>query len=239
MLASASMGGALIASRGWAAQPCPPPQVSLSGGTSATTNCVITSGRSYSTNFSLTESTISEGGVWSHLASSWQRVQTSGRRAHAAAYTEAYDDAYALLGGFPPNVQVEATIYKNGSPSYEVELLLRAADTSNSVRGYECLLNVAGGGVQLVRWNGPLGNFTEFGNVYAAPAAVTGDKIRARIVGNFIQFWHIPASTGTARLIADGTDSTFNEGQPGLSFYVHTPVNRTDVGVSDYSVISV
>jgi hypothetical protein len=240
ILASAGVAGAMIPGLSRAAQPCPPPQISLSGGTTATTSCTITTGRSYSTSFDLAESSISEGGAWSHLAAGWKSIRTTGGRAHATAYTDSYDDAYAILSGFPPNVQSEATIYKNG-PGYETELLLRMAHTSSSVRGYECLFNVNGGGVAIVRWNGPRGDFTFLRlSVYGgSPVAVTGDKIRARIVGSLIRLWHIPVKTGVPVLLAEATDSTFADGQPGIAFYAHSPVVLTDYGFSDYSVISV
>ena len=230
----------MVPGLGWAAQPCPPPQVSVSGGTSVTTNCTITTGRSYSTSFPLVENPISEGGAWSHAATAWKTIRTTGGRAHAVAYTDAYDDAYAILSGFPPNVQAEATIYKNG-PGYETELLLRMAHTANSVRGYECLFNVDGRGVALVRWNGPRGDFTFLRlSVYAgSPVAVTGDKIRASIVGSLIRLWHIPVKTGIPALIAAASDSTFADGQPGIAFYAHAPVVLTDFGFSDYSVVSI
>lgn len=231
------MAGVVLPRFGRAAEPCPPPQVSVSGGTSATTNCTITTGRSYSTSFALTENPISEGGVWSKAATSWKNVRTTGGRAHGSAYTDNYDDAYAILSGFPPNVQAEATIYKNG-PGYETELLLRMAHTATTVRGYECLFNV-GGGVDIVRWNGPLGSWTSIGTTYSNPVAVTGDKIRARIVGSTIQLWHIPVNTGIPVLIAAASDSTFADGQPGIAFYAHAPVVLTDYGFSDYSVVSV
>lgn len=241
MLASASMAGTMLPGLGWAAQPCPPPQVSLSGGTSVTTDCNFTSGgRSYSTSFNLSENPISEGGAWSHAATAWKTIRTTGGRAHAVAYTDQYDDAYAILSGFPPNVQAEATIYKNG-PGYETELLFRMAHTSNSVRGYECLFNVDGAGMTLVRWNGPRGDFTFLRlSVYGgSPVAVTGDKIRGSMVGSLLRLWFIPIKTGIPVLIAQANDSTFADGQPGIAFYAHAPVVLTDFGFSDYSVVSI
>jgi len=234
------MAGVVLPGLGRAAQPCPPPQVSVSGGTSATTNCTITTGRSYSTNFDLTENPLSEAGTWSSIATPWKRIRTTGGRAHSTAYTDNYDDAYAILSGFPPNVQAEATIYK-ASPGHEVELLFRAAHTSNSVRGYEVLINVNGGGIDIVRWNGPLGSFTPLPiRTYASsPVLVTGDKIRGRIVGNFIQVWWIPLSTGIPRLLMDATDNTWTDGQPGIAMYAHSPTVLTDYGFSDYSVVSI
>ena len=89
--------------------------------------------------FDLTENPISEGGAWSSIASPWKKVRTTGGIACPAAYTDIYDDAYAILSGFPPNVEVEATIYMNG-PGHEVEILLRVLIPPRLVRGYECLL---------------------------------------------------------------------------------------------------
>ena len=43
-------------------KPCPPPQISVSGGNSATTSCAVAPGANYPTNFPATENPLSEGG---------------------------------------------------------------------------------------------------------------------------------------------------------------------------------
>src|SRR6185437_8533398 len=70
---SAGATGLVIPALGRGATPCPPPQMSVAGGSTVTTNC----GKSYSTNFPGTEDPISENGAWVHLGEYWSVVQTS------------------------------------------------------------------------------------------------------------------------------------------------------------------
>ncbi len=157
------MAGTLFPGLAWAAEPCPPPRVSVSGGSSVATACEMTAGRRYSTNFNLTENPISEGGVWFNNGLLWTKVRTANGLAFGTnGPRNTYDDSYAYLSGFGPNQQGEAVIYVSpslvGDP-HEVELLLRWADSTHIARGYECLFNHHGG-VQIVRWNGPFGNYS-------------------------------------------------------------------------------
>jgi hypothetical protein len=195
---------------------------------------------SYTTSFDGTENPLSESGAWTKTATAWQAIETASGRAYASAYTESYDDAYSLLSGFPADVQAEATIYKNGTFAYECELLFRMAQTTTTVRGYECLFNVDGN-KQVVRWNGAQGNFTSLSGTAhnSMPALVTGDKVRARIVGSTIDTYYIPISTGIAVPLATYIDTTYTDGQPGIAFYVHSPVTKADCGFSDYTVNAV
>src|SRR5262245_48666287 len=102
VLGSASMAGAMF-SVGRAAQPCPPPQVNVSGGTSATTNCTITTGSTYATDFSSNENPISENGRWVNgkaVGLGWNNVQTAVGNAFAAAFVgnpSRYNDPIAHL----------------------------------------------------------------------------------------------------------------------------------------------
>ena len=83
-------------------------------------------------------------------------------------------------------------------------------------RGYECLFHF-NGQVQLMRWNGPFGDFIEMPNATgrksAGRALVSGDVIKATIDG-----------TNTIRAFLNGvhlstvTDSTWLTGQPGIGF---------------------
>ena len=87
-----------------AAQPCPPPLVTVSGGTSATTNCPAATGSSYSTTFSSKEKPINEGGMWVNGKSTggkWNDVQTIVGRAYGTALmdVERYADNVAHLAG--------------------------------------------------------------------------------------------------------------------------------------------
>ena len=152
---------------------------------------------------------------------------------------DSYDDSYALLsGGFGPDQTIEAVVYRNQSLSpgetHEVELLLRFSDDSGNARGYECLFNYYGG-MQIVRWNGPFGSFTVLsttGPSYLGRPLVTGDVIKATIVGNVITTY------ANGILMAQATDSTFTNGQPGMSFFVRPSGSPLLLGLTSYSVTS-
>ena len=238
VFASASLAAIALPGAARAAKPCPPPQVSLSGGSSASTTCpTVTGVRSFSTSFDVAESPISENGAWVHRATAWKTVRTTGGHAGPADNVGAhFDDCYAHVTGFPPNQQVEATIYKSGEMGGETELLLRVTDTGTSVSCYECLFNV-GGSVDIVRWNGPLDDFTYIGNVIFTPFPFDGDKIRARIVGQSIEFYYIPKGTSTPQLMATATDNSsgkLTSGDPGIGFFQRSP-GSLDFGFKDFS----
>ncbi len=103
----------------------------------------------YTSNFDLTEDSISEGGVWRRASN----VGTNVRTANGIAFgtngsTDTYDDSYALLSGFGPDQQAQAVVFRSPSlvstdTTHEMELLLRFSDDADNARGYECLFNYA------------------------------------------------------------------------------------------------
>ena len=232
------MAGALIPGLAWAAEPCPPPRVSLSGGTSVATTCDITTGRRYSTNFNLTENPISEGGVWFNTGQLWTKVRTANGLAFGTnGARNTYDDSYAYLSGFGSNQQGEAVVHVSpnlvGDP-HEIELLLRWADSAQSARGYECLFNHLGG-VQIVRWNGPFGNFSVLsgsGPHNLGRKLVSGDVVKATVIGNTITAYINGA------LIYRVTDSTWTNGQPGIGFFKRTAGLNSDLAITSYTATS-
>lgn len=238
VLGSASVAGVMIPGVAWAAEPCPPPQVSLSGGTSVATTCALTTGRRYSTNFDLTENPISEGGVWFNTGQLWTKVRTANGLAFGTnGARDSYDDSYAYLSGFAPNQEGQAVVFVDsnltGDP-HELELLLRWADAAQTARGYECLFNFQGG-VQIVRWNGPFGDFTVLptsGPNYLGRNLVSGDVVKASIVGNTITTYINGA------LMSRATDSTWADGQPGIAFFKRTAGLNSDLAITSYTAIS-
>jgi hypothetical protein len=215
------------------------------GSASQSTGVTVTgtSPPSYATNFDLTESPISEGGAWRHANNVWMNDNTANGIAFGTnGALNTYDDSYALLSGFGPDQQAQAVVFRSPSlvttgTTHEIELLLRFADDTNSVRGYECLFNY-GGGIEIVRWNGALGDFTSLpitggaGNL--GRDLVSGDVVRATIVGNVISAY----VNGVLR--AQATDSTFATGQPGIGFFTR-PAGVSDnpnFGMTSYSVTS-
>jgi len=190
---------------------------------------------SYTTTFPLTENPISEGGVWSHTPNQWTAVRTSGGNAFGTnGITDTYDDSYALLSGFPNDVEATCTLFRNPSGTFtvthEVCLFMRGADTSNSIRGYEFLFAYFGE-FQLMRWNGPFGDFTNLvTNGGIGRAFITGDVFRARVQGNVLTAWVNNIQ------IAQVTDTTYPSGQPGINFFLRPGGNGANFAMQDYSV---
>jgi hypothetical protein len=227
---------ALVLSAARAQTPCPPPQLSIDGGSSTTTTCASAS---YSTNFDIAENPLSEDGRWRRADNAWTNVQTFGGVAFGTnGITNGYDDSYALLSGFGPDQTAEATVFRDASltPSvtHEVELLLRASDDANNARGYECLFNFAGG-IEIVRWNGAIGDYTYLSVLDARglgrPLA-TGDVIKATIAGNTIRVYINGTEMGRA------VDSALATGQPGISFFIRPGGYNRLLGLTSYSVTS-
>jgi hypothetical protein len=191
----------------------------------------------FSTNFDLTEAPISESGAWHRANNPWTNVNTgSGIAFGTNGAANTYDDSYALLSGFGPNQQASAVVARSASlntaVNHEMELLLRFSDSATTARGYECLFN-AGGAVDIVRWNGTLGDFTSLqltaGALGLGRDLVSGDVIKATIVGNVISTYV------NGVLMAQGTDSTYSTGQPGIGFFTRPGGNTANFGMTSYT----
>jgi hypothetical protein len=162
------------------------------------------------------EDPLSEGGAWSNNGLDWARVaKTDGMAAGTQNGNNGYDDSYATLSGFPPNQSARAVVQiKDGidlSCTHEVELHLRWSDAPNLARGYEVGLGL-GRYVGIVRWNGPIGDFTELAFLWI-PQVKDGDVFRATAVGNVITAY----LNGVPLLQV--TDSTYSAGNPGIGFF--------------------
>ena len=108
----------------------------------------------YTTNFPLTESPISEGGNWINGGTTgldWGNVHTTGGTAEGVGpASAAYSDPTAVLAGsWGPNQTVTATVYSNGvedkpAQGYdkEVEIRLRTSISAHSITGYEKINNI-------------------------------------------------------------------------------------------------
>jgi chitodextrinase len=197
------------------------------------------SGATYSTNFDLNENPISEGGVWRRAPNQWTNVQTVGGVAFGTnGITNGYDDSYALLSGFGPNQTASAVVFADPTlspgPAHEVELLLRFSDDANNARGYECLFNMDGH-VQLVRWKGVQGDvefivLSEWRSL--GRRLVTGDTVKASIIGNEIRLYINDMLMGRA------VDSAVQTGQPGISFFIRPGGSQRYLGLTSYTVTS-
>jgi hypothetical protein len=224
--------------------------------------------RTYATNFALEENPISESGVWQHRGASWATVRTF---AHHAVGSQTgsggYDDAYAYLSGFGPDQTAQATLWKDpaiGNDSitckilrrlgqqrendcaapgtHEVELLLHWADSANSARGYECNLSWDGKYAEIVRWNGPLGDFTYITQQRTFKDGImppnNGDLFKATISGSTINVYLNKNDGLGDQLIVTGTDPTYTDGAPGMGFFIQGSVDPTQFGFASFGASS-
>jgi hypothetical protein len=212
------------------------------GGTDSTLPTATTgapSTHNYSTYFDLTENPISEGAAWRRASNAWTNVRTANGIAFGTNGTaNTYDDSYALLSGFGPDQQAEAVVFRSptlkSGITHEVELLLRFSDDAYNARGYECLFSYDGG-VQIVRWNGALGDFTVLPTSGAGKFGrelVSGDVTKATIVGKVISTY----INGVLR--AQTIDSNFASGQPGIGFFTRPGGNSENFGMTSYTASS-
>ena len=178
----------------------------------------------YSTTFPLSENPISEGGNWLNgkaNGTNWNNcVTTAGFAFGTQPGTNNYDDSIcALTGTWGTNQTASITVKINGTNTAqfeEAEVHLNTTITADSITGYEINCSVVSGNpyVQIVRWNGPLGNFTFLdGREYAC---ANGDVLMATRSGSTITAY----KNGTA--LFSVTDSTYTGGAPGMGFYIQT-----------------
>lgn len=164
----------------------------------------------------------------------WNDMQsggpTDGVRRCFAAVNSGNDSNMCARGGrhvIPNDHEVVSTIYRDPAytpaDSHEVLLLLRWNITANFTRGYEILIPITNGG-QIVRWNGVINDFTVLPGVTGpgCPAPVTGDIVRAKIVGSVITVFYTPISTGIEGQVMTVTDSTWAGGNPGAGNFSRT-----------------
>ena len=105
--------------------------------------------------------------------------------------------------------------------------------TRNSITGYElnCSVLPAGPYLTLVRWNGPLNNFTYL--VRNATTCVNGDALKLTAVGNTFTVYK------NGGQVLQGTDATFQKGSPGVGFYNSVDTNSSRIGLSNFSASNV
>jgi len=213
------------------ATPCPPPQDSVSGGSTVTTNCPAGASNGYSTNFGLTENPISEGGKWvagKTAGLDWNNPQTVTGEVYASVLSGAsgsrYDDSIAHLSTafqtLNANQFAQGTVYRASgySASHEIELLLRFSIGAHDAHGYEILWGVSGY-IAVVRWNGSSGNYTAIYDPGAGsiPVPQDGDVLRAEISGTVVT---VKRNGGiVARVDVSSAGNVWSSGQPGIGFW--------------------
>jgi hypothetical protein len=199
----------------------------------------------YTTNFPLTENPMSEGGRWMEgktVGIDWGNISTTPGLAIGTAGPKRFADATALLTGtWGPTQTAEAVVSKKSVFHYpEVSLRLRSAMSAHNCSGYEISNSLKSDDTAyliIVRWNGPLADFTylvqDHGKQYGV---TTGDVVKATIVGNVITAY----KNGVK--LAQVTDNTYPEGNPGMGFnegkngdYGMTRFTATDAPITTQS----
>ena len=176
-------------------------------------------GRSYTTVFPAVESPVSEEGAWLTGAKDgldWGDISTTQGKTHPHPGPARYADATALLAGtWGPDQSAEGKVWIGDPYNYpEVELRLRSTLSAHVCNGYEITFSLAPNAYLLiVRWNGPLGDYTILSNPSGSQyQAKAGDIVRASIVGHVITAYKNGVMKGQA------TDSVYASGKPGMGF---------------------
>ena len=199
--------------------------------------------RMYSTDFRADESAISEGGLWINgraVGLDWKDVSTRSGLAFGndPSGHPHYDDPTAILNGvWLPDQSVQAkvhTVNQNSDHIYEeVEIRLRTTISSHRNSGYEINFRCTHDGtqyVEIVRWNGRLGDFTYLRRVNGGPGLHDGDVVRASIIGSVITAFI------NENQVAQATDTTFTQGKPGMGFYLDGKAGlNADYGFTSFS----
>jgi hypothetical protein len=204
-----------------------------------------TGGRVYATNFALDENPISEKGNWingQHVGQAWSDVKTTAGHAigtQSGAGQRGYDDSTALLTGpWGADQTVTATVHSvnqvSGGIFEEVEIRLRSSLSINHNSGYEILFRAFKGAdsyTQIVRWNGPLNDFTYLDSRSGEQWGVTeGDVVKASIIGNVITVYINDVQ------VLQTTDDTYSSGSPGMGFFLSGPSGlNSDYGFTRFS----
>jgi hypothetical protein len=213
----------------------------------------------YTTNFPLTENPISEGGKWiggqSAGGNLWGNAQTTPGLAFGVSEPTQYGDPTAILTGSWGQTQTAAAVVKiNVRPTgccHEVEVHLRSTISTHNINGYEVLCPVhsnPGYGFQVVRWNGPNGDFVYLpctGSLCSvAHQCVNGDVIKATasgtnpvtIVVNLNGSDVVTATdNGSAYNGPGGAAGPWTSGNPGIGFYDSQDNNWNYFGFSSFT----
>jgi hypothetical protein len=177
--------------------------------------------KTYTTNFPQKEDPISEGGRWTGgktVGIDWGNVSTTPGYAIGTAGPKRFADSVALLTGtWGPNQTAEAVVKKvsvHGWP--EVSLRLRSSLSLHDCSGYEISNSLRSDDTAyliIVRWNGPLADFSYLVQAKGKQYGVTtGDVVKATIVGNVITAYKNGVQLAQVR------DNTYLNGQPGFGF---------------------
>jgi hypothetical protein len=196
----------------------------------------------YSTAFPVAENPLRESGRWvvgKTDGRDWNDPKTVAGHAVASVLSgnpNRYNDSIAhLAAAFAPNQFAQGTVYRqpgyDPAPSkHEVELLLRFDITMGTARGYEILWGISGY-LAVVRWNGPLGDYTpllDTGDPGIGPP-IDGDLLRAEVVGNSVTVWKNGTQVASVNLGSAG-GVIWADGHPGLGLWPVDQANPEGLG---------
>jgi hypothetical protein len=185
---------------------------------------------SYETTFDTAENSLSEGGRWRGgrtVGLDWADVRSAralafGTQSGINRGKQRYDDSTALLSGqWAPDQSATAVVHSvdpTGSIYEEVELRLRSSLAPHCANGYEVLFRCSKGPkayTQIVRWNGPLGEFTHLAIADGPEYGVAdGDVVKATVVGDVI------TAFVNGRKVLEARDIAYTSGSPGIGFFL-------------------
>jgi len=149
-----------------------------------------------------------------------------------------YDDPTAVLAGeWGPDQHGKGVVYsKNPTAEYyqEVQIRLRSTMEPHSCTGYEVFfrcLKTDEGYAEIVRWNGPIGDWTSLERHVGAEYGVEhGDVIEATIEGNVIKGFI------NGKEVITVTDDVHSEGAPGVGFNFGVGDTGPEHGFSSFEV---
>jgi hypothetical protein len=216
--------------------------------------------RSYRTHFPHDEDPVSEDGMWLNGkadAIDWTDCVTSNGFIHGAPSRmkvleqraeqgnlegeEAvgdYDDPTAILSGeWGPNQHGRGVAHiENPTEEWfqEVQIRLRSTLEPRSITGYEIFFRCLKGELgyaEIVRWNGPIGDWTSLQRHQGPEYGVEhGDVVEATIEGSVIK----GSVNGVEKITV--TDDTWTSGAPGVGFNFGVGDTYADHGFSSFEV---
>jgi predicted RNA-binding protein len=151
-----------------------------------------------------------------------------------------YDDPTAVLSGeWGPDQHATATVHsRNPTAEYfqEVQIRLRTVIEPNNCTGYEVFwraLKTGEGYAEIVRWNGPVGDFTSLQKLFGPDYGVEhGDVVEATIEGTALKGF----INGVE--VISAIDDVFDSGAPGVGFNFGVGDTNVDHGFSSFAVDS-
>lgn len=149
-----------------------------------------------------------------------------------------YDDPTAILAGsWGSDQRAWADVFsQNQTDAFfqEVQIRLRSSMSAHQCAGYEviwrCLAN-ENSYVEIVRWNGNVGDFTSLARRQGLACAISdGETVAATIYGD-----RITAFINDVEILS-ATDGAFADGAPGIGFNFGVGNTNVDHGLRSFDV---